>query len=248
MVCRTFRAPQASRRRLRRGKPRDVSPDDATFIPLTQLTVIDAEPIDGDAEEWMRNVRDDEDTRTRLAEHGFAVAVRALAAWRLASADAGVPDPSIESALAVRIGYGGGDALVDGRFTEAVELAPPDAKSTRSAALRPQERMAAILSGRERPLACEELVVRARSDIDAGRDREAALQVRVALEALLAERQAVARATQEDDLAFLEERRRITGEAANEALGGSLSPERLEEVTQTLAVCERVLRRRAAHG
>ena len=36
-------------------------------------------------------------------------------------------------------------------------------------------------------LACEELVLRARADLDAGRFREAALQARVALESLLAE-------------------------------------------------------------
>ena len=36
-------------------------------------------------------------------------------------------------------------------------------------------------------LACEELVLRARADLDAGRVREAALQARMALESLLAE-------------------------------------------------------------
>ena len=51
----------------------------------------------------------------------------------------------------------------------------------------PEERYAAILGGRDRGLAGEELVLRARMDLDAGRVREAALQARVALEALLAE-------------------------------------------------------------
>ena len=51
----------------------------------------------------------------------------------------------------------------------------------------PEERFAALLGGRESPLAAEELVLRARADLDAGRPREAALQARVALEALLAE-------------------------------------------------------------
>ena len=51
----------------------------------------------------------------------------------------------------------------------------------------PEERFAALLGGREQVLACEELVLRARADLDAGREREAALQARVALESLLAE-------------------------------------------------------------
>ena len=51
-------------------------------------------------------------------------------------------------------------------------------------------------------------------------------------------------ARQVEDLATLEERRSITGEAANEALAGELSAERAEEVTETLSLCERVLRRR----
>ena len=42
----------------------------------------------------------------------------------------------------------------------------------------------------------------------------------------------------------LAERRGLTGEAATEALGGELTPERAAEVEETLALCERVLRRR----
>jgi hypothetical protein len=72
--------------------------------------------------------------------------------------------------------------------------------------------------------------------------------MRVALEALLAERDAFGAAGQADDLAALDERRRQTGEAANEALRGPLSPARRAEVAETLAICERLLRRRAAHG
>ena len=44
-----------------------------------------------------------------------------------------------------------------------------------------------MLGGRERIDACETLLLRARADLDAGRDREAALQLRVGLEALLVE-------------------------------------------------------------
>ena len=53
--------------------------------------------------------------------------------------------------------------------------------------LHPQARLAAVLGARERPLACEELALRARLDLDHGREREAALQLLVALDAALAE-------------------------------------------------------------
>ena len=42
---------------------------------------------------------------------------------------------------------------------------------------RPQERLAALLGGRDAALACEELALRARGDLDHGRAREAALQL-----------------------------------------------------------------------
>ena len=50
----------------------------------------------------------------------------------------------------------------------------------------PEERFAALLGGREEVLPAEELVLRARADLNAGRVAEAALQARVAIEALLA--------------------------------------------------------------
>jgi hypothetical protein len=91
-------------------------------------------------------------------------------------------------------------------------------------------------------------VIRARADLDAGRIREAALQLRVGLEALLAERDALTAPDQDEDLASLDQRRSITGSAANEALAGELSEERAAEVSETLRIAERVLRRKRALG
>jgi hypothetical protein len=105
-----------------------------------------------------------------------------------------------------------------------------------------------VLGRRTTVAACELLLIRARSDLDAGRTREAALQLRVGLEALLAEREALAAPDQEKDFAALDERRQITGEAANEALAGELSEARAAEVTETLRLSERVLRRKRARG
>ena len=81
-----------------------------------------------------------------------------------------------------------------------------------------------MLGGRERLDACETLLLRARADLDAGRRREAALQLRVGLEAMLVELDgALADPGHEEDMAELSARRGEVGEAANAALRGDLS-------------------------
>ena len=132
-----------------------------------------------------------------------------------------------ERAVAVRLGYGYGDEIAAGRFTAAREVdvwaSGASRRRRRQEDLRPQERVAAVLGGRERVDACETLLLRARADLDAGRDREAALQLRVGLEALLVELQgAVADPGHDEDMATLQSRRGEAGEAANAALGGEL--------------------------
>ena len=118
-------------------------------------------------------------------------------------------------------------------------------RQRRTEELRPQERVAAVLGGRERIDACETLLLRARADLDAGRGREAALQLRVGLEALLVELvDAVVEPGHGEDMAELERRREEAGEVAETALRYDLDEERLRRVTDLLEICERVLRRR----
>lgn len=249
LVAHTLGAPAPARRRLRRARPQEADPEATPEVPLTVLTVISAEPLEEEAgEAWLGRVREDDELRDELVDGALGVVIRALAARRVASADPSLPDATLEGVLAARIGYGSGDELVDGRYEAALELPRETPRTGRYAALRPQERFAALLGGRELPLLCEELLVRARADLDGGRVREAALQIRVGLEALLAERTALSAPGQEEDLAALDARRTITGEAANEALQGTLSPARTAEVTETISICARVLRRQAAHG
>ena len=114
------------------------------------------------------------------------VLARALHAHRVAHADPHARDVSAAQALVVRIGYGDGDAVAEGRYEEAWEL-PRERRRTRRSMEAPEERFAALLGAREEVLACEELVLRVRADLDAGRVREAALGARVALESVLAE-------------------------------------------------------------
>jgi hypothetical protein len=248
LVARTFGAPAPQRRLRRKPKPKQADPEAGPTVPVTELTVIDTERVQDDPEAWLDSLRADEERRAELVDEALAHVARALAARRVASADPAIPDPTLDAMLAIRVGYGEGDALVDGRYQDAVELPHDLGRRSRAAALRPQERMAALLGARERPLVCEELILRARADLDGGRVREATMQIRVGLEAVLAEREALHAPGQDRDLADLEGRRTITGDAANEALRGQLSSERGAEVAETVAICERVLRRRAAHG
>jgi hypothetical protein len=143
----------------------------------------------------------------------------------------------------VRVGYGIGDLVAEGRFDDALELPRTEvgalSRGRRGDVIGPGERVAAILSGRDQLLACEELVLRARADIEAHRPREAALQARIALEAVLAE-------LPDDADPELPGARAEIGDAANAALKGD-PPEHLQHaVTHAVERMERALRRRAA--
>ena len=91
----------------------------------------------------------------------------------------------------------------------------------------PQQRLAALLSGRDVALACEELALRARGDLDAGRQREAAMQLHLALEAAVAELESWRgrgdMGERIDELAGLREA--VAAAAANAAIQGGLEPE-----------------------
>jgi hypothetical protein len=222
----------------RRARKADAS-DEPPLVPLVRATVINSDPFDTDegAAEWLDRMRRDREALTAEAEAAAADLNRLLRAHRAAAADPAARDVAPAGANVVRIGYGSGDQVVDGRFAEAYELAPDDDSSKprrRAAALAPDERLAAILGGRDELLACEELLLRARSDLDARRPREAALQARIALEALLAE-------IGGDELGG---DREAVGRAANEALGGDPSADLQAAVAEAVAHMETALRRR----
>ncbi len=250
LVVRVAGAPAPARRRFTRPRPSQADPDaEPPPVPVTTLTAIRPEPLAGDAVagRWLAEVRDDPEAIEAEIAGGVAFINLAVHAHRASVLDPDQADVSAEHALVVRIGFGSGERLVEGRFSEAIEV-PRSVRRRRAEALRPQERIAAVLSGREAVAACELLLLRARSDLDAGRVREGALQLRVGLEALLADREALQAPGQEDDLAALDGRRRITDEAADEALANRPTDDRTAELTETLGVCERVLRRRRALG
>ena len=180
------------------------------------------------------------------ADAAIAVIDRVIDAHRIAAADDGVPPVRRDDCLIVRVGSGVGDQVADGRWTNAIVVPQPrEPRSDRAAVLRPQERLGAILGGRDVALACELLTLRARADADAERWREATLQVRVALEAALAE---LAPWSGQGDLdqrlAELSDLRGGVGQAANAALAGGLDATQIAAVEHVLARIESALRAR----
>lgn len=251
LVLRTLGAPPPPVRRRRRARRVDPSAD-TTPLPLARATAIRAfAPFDSEQEaaRWFDEATEAEDTADVLVAEGIGLLNRALHVHAVAGADPYAHELTPERAVAVRIGYGSGEETADGRFTEAREVdvwaSGASRRRRRQEDLRPQERVAAVLGGRERIDACETLLLRGRADLDAGREREAALQLRVGLEALLAELQSAPKdPDHEEDMATLRERRHQVGDAANVALKGELGPDSLRNVRELLETCERVLRRR----
>ena len=230
----TLGAPQ--RARLRGGRPRSISDAEPEPVPTSRATVVSAAPLSSPAA-WLADVDAD-------AEVDSAVAVlnRALRAHRAAAADPYVAEVSAERALVVRIGYGSGEEVADGRFGEAVELPRLAGRRVKRSMEAPEERFAALLGGREQVHPAEELVLRARADLNAGRPAEAALQCRVAIEALLELLGDPA------DTARIEPHREAVAAAANEAVRGAIAARSAAALEDAVAAMERALKRRRLGG
>jgi hypothetical protein len=220
-------------------------------VPVTRVTLVGAEPFGehAEAERWLR----DADVEAE-AQEALAVLGRVLHALRVASADASIGTPSRAQALVVRVGLGEGEQVAEGRWAHAVELPGGDPPVRRRAGRgasrdRAGDRLAALLGGRDAALACEELALRARADVDADRQREAALQLRAALEAALAELQPWSnRADLADRLAELAAQRETVDHAAAAALAGGLDDDQIGAVEHVLGRLEAALRARTAAG
>jgi hypothetical protein len=158
---------------------------EAAAVPTMRATLIDVRPLD-DGDAWLDSLRGDAAAREDLVETALLELNALLRAHRAAAADPYAREIARWHANVVRVGYGTGEQVADGRFDQAYEV-PEPARRGSSEGLAPQERLAAILSGGNRVLVSEELVLRARLDLEADRPREAALQARIALEALLSE-------------------------------------------------------------
>jgi hypothetical protein len=260
IVFATLGAPE--RRRLaarRRSRPAEPEPLPASVV-TGRATVIDVgQPLEGEAAAaaWLRAAAEPE------LEEALRTLNRALHAFRVVSADPYLYPVARGQAIVARLGYGAGEQVAEGLWTAARELTAVGTTgsvsspgrlggigSRRSRLLAPQARLAAVLGGREPALACEELVLRARLDLDHARPREAALQLLIALDAALAELMADSRAEAfAERLGELRDQREAVAGAAQSALTGSLTDPEHEVVRFTVARLEAALRARAlAHA
>ena len=230
----TLGAPERRRWRGRRG--RGLESAEPESVPTTRVTVVRPEPFASGAEagRWLAELRSSGPADELDA--ALALLNRALHAWRTSAGDPYAGDVALHRALVTRIGLGDGEAVAGGRFSEAWELPATRGKRTRRSMEAPEERFAALLGGHGAPLAGEDLVLRARADLDAGRTRAAALQARVALEALLAELDSPA-------AEGLEDQRPVVAEAANLALRGEVPAAVGEGLGAAIAAMESCCRR-----
>ncbi|HEX6752782.1 MAG TPA: hypothetical protein VF093_04255 [Solirubrobacterales bacterium] len=251
LVLETLGAPAPTHRRRRRV--REAKADAAPSpLPLARTTLVRAYDVfadEAEAKRWLEASAAAEDTVDALLAEAIEALNRALHAHAVASGDPAPQALSARRAVAARIGYGSGEQVASGEFSAAREVdvhtGGASRRRQRAEELRPQERIAAVLGGREQFDACETLILRARADLDAGRAREAALQLRVGLEALLVElKGALADPGHEEDMAAIAARRGETGDLANHALRDDLDPAQLKALHELLSLCERALRRR----
>lgn len=227
----------------RRSRGADASPAETG---ITRITLVDVAKVDEAAARAWLDAAD-----AKLATSELRWVNHAVSAHRAAAADPYVRELREDDVLVIRAGYGAGFEVADGHWEKAVEIKPDGGERTRRArremALRPQERLAALLSARDAILACEELVLRARHDLEHGRTRPAAMQAHLALEAAVSELQAFRDVRDIGGrLGALEEHRDAVSAAANEALSGGLTEASLAAVVEGVERVEAALRARSA--
>jgi hypothetical protein len=242
LVLATLGAPE---RRLieRRKRRRDAPPEPEPAAVVTgRATVIDVgHPLSvDDARRWLADAGEED------LERELEVLNRALHVFRVVTADPYMHTIARRQALVARIGFGAGDEVAEGLWSEAQELIVSERRRRRSVALQPQAQLSAVLTGKDEVLACQELILRARFDLDHGRMREAALQVLVALDAAIAELAGDSTTPRMSErLDELRGRRDAAAQAGQAALSGPLGEDDVESVEFTLKRLEAAFRARA---
>jgi hypothetical protein len=203
LIVQALGAPRPRRRGRRRA--REVDPLEPETVPVTRATVTGARALASkdDAAAWLEAAVGDAESRAREVRSATRLINRALNALRAEATDPLVQEIGATRALAIRIGYGTGDDLAEGRWSDARELPPP--ARGRLDDVDAQTRVASVLAGREEVHPAETLLLRARLDAELGREAEALYGLRAAT-AALDDRPAAREAELRERLRELEER------------------------------------------
>ncbi len=235
----TLGAPQRGRF-ARRRRPAPPAPEPTPVTTGRATVIAAAEPFDdaSAAARWLAAAGEAE-----LAAH-LQVLERALHAFRVVTADPFSEPLARERLLVARLGYGDGEQVAGGRWSDARELLPAPQSQRRSKLIEPQARLAGALGGHVPLLVCEELTLRARRDLDAGRARQASLQLQLALDTALLELAGDGRLASR--LTALGETQPAVHAAAEGARCRGLTDSEVATVGDGLARLEAALRARAA--
>jgi hypothetical protein len=223
----------------KRSRTRRTDPEPAS-VPVARATVVDPVPLslDSQATTWLKQLDPE-----REAHAAAGVLNRVLYAHRIAGAAPHIHEISPEQALVVRAGFGEGEQVADGLWSDARELVLSRRRAgKRASVLRPQERLALLLSGRSDVLMCEELALRARLDLDQGRLALGAIELDRAYVAALRE---LPKEWRIDLQARIEELRELSAGVA--ASAQAPTPEE-KIVRHALERLEAILRARTASG
>lgn len=208
------------RRLGRRARTHKAGSEPAAVV-LARATMID--PVwlsaESQARAWLAQLDPE-----RESHAAAGVLNRVLFAHRLAGASPHTHEISPAQALVVRAGFGEGEQVAYGMWSSARELLLSRRRTQRRAgALRSQERLAVLLAGRDEALLCEELVLRARLDLDQGRTRHAAIELERAYAAALGELPGEGRKDLEERIAELQRLQADVETTARTAMGATSS-------------------------
>jgi hypothetical protein len=222
-------------------------------VASTRATIVD--PVSLSAENQARAWLDGLDVERELL--GAAATVnRVLHFHRIASADPYVHEVSPAQAIVLRGGWGEGEQVAEGTWLHARQFAWDSAGRrrlglggrARASALRPQERLAQLLGARGRVLACEELALRARLDLDHERPSLAALELERAMALAVLELRGERRVDLEIRIAELEQLHDGVEEQCRTQLSAAAPEPDVELLTHALERLEAALRARSAGG
>jgi hypothetical protein len=230
------------------------TPEPAT-VPTARATIVDPVSVSAEhqAQAWLDDLDAERDVRAAVA-----VLNRLLHSHRIATADPYIHELSPAQAIVIRAGWGEGEQIAYGRWLHARELPPISSQrgparrrrliKDHTAALRPEERLAELLSTRGVPLLCEDLTLRARLDLDQGRLALAAIELERAIAAALPELRAEGRQDLALRIAEVEQLRSAVNVQARAAMPDGTGAADEEVVRHALERLEALLRARTAAG